>query len=505
MGRVSTILVSRLREPNELEFRQNYWCLFFRSYSEEVDVTKPYFIATRKIVVLFCLLLFPGLMPASAKGPVPPKAGFLSSGQPGFRIQIEPATALYGTPFSIRVTGLKPDERVTVTARSIDAKNIQWESKADFQADARGNIDIAAQSPLSGSYSGADIFGLLWSMKPLNSKADRPISYRDDEVNGWTVDFSAADEAGTTTSVRMRRVYQMPGEALVRVPLEEDGMYGFLYHPAEGGPFPAVLILAGSNGGVYEWLAQAYASNGFAALTLPYFDYRDLPTELVEIPLEYFHRAAVWLKKQPSVKADRIGVAGGSKGGELALLLASYFNDFQAVVAWSPGAHVWEGLSLKFFSPDYRPVSSWAMNGQPLPFISFIYTQEEKEKEQRGELHSFIATHHRSLAQADPALLEKAAIPVEKIKAPLLLISGTDDQTWPADEFCREVAAKLRKAGFPFELKAISHEGGGHMSFLPYLITANRGGISGGSPQIDAKAGFVSWKETIAFLKKHLQ
>ena len=265
-----------------------------------------------------------------------------------------------------------------------------------------------------------------------------------------------------------------------------------------------MLILAGSGGGVYEWLAQAFASSGFAALTLPYFNYRDLPPELVEIPLEYFHRAVAWLKKQPAVKADRIGVAGGSKGGELALLLASLFNDFQAVVAWSPGAHVWEGLSMKFFSSDYTSVSSWSFNGRALPFVKFVYLQEEKEKEQKGELHSFIAAHHRSLAQADPALLEKAAIPVEKIKAPILLISGTDDQTWPADEFCREVAAKLKKANFPFELKAISHEGGGHMSFLPYLITANRSGISGGSPPIDTKAGFISWKEAIAFLKKHL-
>jgi dienelactone hydrolase len=375
---------------------------------------------------------------------------------------------------------------------------------AVFKADAGGIIDVAAQPPLSGSYSGADIFGLLWSMKPLNSQTDRPISYRDDEVNGWTVDFSAADAAGTTKSARLRRVYQMPGQALVRVPLEEDGMYGFLYHPAKGGPFPAVLILAGSGGGVYEWLAQAFASNGFAALTLPYFNYRDLPPELVEIPLEYFHRAVAWLKKQPAVKADRIGVAGGSKGGELALLIAALFNDFQAVVAWTPAAHGWEGLSQKFFSPDYTPVSSWAFNGRALPFIKFIYTKEEKEKEKSGDLHSFIAAHHRSLAQADPALLEEAAIPVEKIKAPILLISGTDDQTWPADEFCREVAAKLEKTRFPFELKNISHEGGGHMSFLPYLITANRGGISGGSPRVDAKAGFISWKETVAFLKKHL-
>lgn len=93
---------------------------------------------------------------------------------------------------------------------------------------------------------------------------------------------------------------------------------------------------------------------------------------------------------------------------------------------------------------------------------------------------------------------------MENIKAPILLISGTDDQTWPAPEFCQEIVAKLQKINFPFELKAITHEGGGHMSFLPFLITANRGGISGGSPQADAKAGFISWKETIAFLRRHL-
>jgi len=390
-------------------------------------VTKPCYVFPRKIVVLFCLLLLPGLIPGSGRGPEPSTAKSSSYGLPGFRIQIEPATAPYGTPFSIMVTGLKPDERVTVKARSTDAKNIQWESTADFKADEQGNVDVGLQPPLSGSYSGADVFGLLWSMKPLNSKSDRPVSYRDDEVNGWTVDFTAANAAGTTASARLRRVYQIPGQALVRVPLEEDGMYGFLYHPAEGGPFPAVMILAGSGGGVYEWLAQAFASNGFAALTLPYFNYRDLPPELVEIPLEYFHKAVAWLRRQPAVKADRIGLAGGSKGGELAFLLASHFDDFQAVVAWSPACHVWEGLSMKFFSPDYTSVSSWALNGRPLPFIKFAYTQEEKEKEKKGELHSFIVPHHRSLAQADPALLEKAAIPVEKIKAPLLLISGTDD------------------------------------------------------------------------------
>ena len=60
----------------------------------------------------------------------------------------------------------------------------------------------------------------------------------------------------------------MPDKGLVRVPYERDGLYGFLYHPVQGGPFPGVVILGGSNGGLYEWLAQAFASNGFAALTV---------------------------------------------------------------------------------------------------------------------------------------------------------------------------------------------------------------------------------------------
>jgi hypothetical protein len=64
--------------------------------------------------------------------------------------------------------------------------------------------------------------------------------------------------------------------------------------------------------------------------------------------------------------------------------------------------------------------------------------------------------------------------------------------------------AKLKKSNFLYELKHISHPGGGHMSFLPYLITANRGGINGGSPQADARAGFISWKETLDFLNRHL-
>jgi hypothetical protein len=398
---------------------------------------------------------------------------------------------------------------VTVKAVSKDARKISWESEAVFEADASGTVDGSRQAPVSGGYGEADIFGLLWSMKPTNSDPKKPIAYRNDGVNGWTVDLEATNSAGTKATTRFRCVYQRPGEALVRVPLEHDGLRGFLYYPAQGGPFPGVIILGGSEGGLFEGFARVLATNGFAALTLAWFNYPNLPDELVEIPLEYFDRAAAWMKAQPKVKTGGLGLLGGSKGGEAAFLVASRNSDFRAIVAMTPAAHMWEGHTMKFFSPDYTPVSSWSLNGRPLPYIPFKVTPEEKELEQKGELASFVKFFHDGLVQADPATVEKAAIPVERIRGPILLVSGTDDQIWPAEEFCAIIAARLKKAGFPYEINHISIEKGGHSSCLPALITANRGMLidgdpSGGSPQADARGGYRSWAETLAFLHRHL-
>jgi dienelactone hydrolase len=425
------------------------------------------------------------------------------------KVSATPAVALLGEPFSWKVSGLQPGERVTLKAVSMDAKTIRWESAAIFTADASGTVDVGSQAPVSGSYAGADIFGLLWSLQPVNADVKKPINYRNNGTAGWTVELTAENSTGISAVTRFRCVYQRPGEALVRVPLEKDGLNGFLYYPAQGGPFPGVIILGGSEGGLFEPRARAFAANGFAALTLAYFGYPNLPDELVEIPLEYFDRAIAWMKVQPMVRSGGVGLVGGSKGGELALLVASRNSDVRAVVAMTPAAHAWEGHTMRFFSPDYTPVSSWSLGGKPLPYISFKVSAADKEKEMKGELASFVSYFRDGLAQADPATAAKAAIPVEKIGGPVLLISGTDDRIWPAGEFCTAIQARLKKAGFPHEVRHLSIENGGHGSCSPDLITANRGLLidgdpSGGSPQADARGGYRSWAEIIAFLHRYL-
>jgi len=127
---------------------------------------------------------------------------------PELKIAVSPSVALYGTPFFLKVTGLRPGERAAIKAVSTDARKILWESTAVFEADAAGAVDADHQAPVSGAYGEADIFGLLWSMKPVNSNTQKRIGCRDDEVSGWTVDFSVSDSAGATASTRFRCVYQ---------------------------------------------------------------------------------------------------------------------------------------------------------------------------------------------------------------------------------------------------------------------------------------------------------
>jgi len=419
--------------------------------------------------------------------------------KPGLRIIIDPAHQIFGTPFSITVTGLKPGEQAVIKSRSTDASGVIWEASAVFKADSRGIIEVGEQSPLSGDYAEADPLGLLWSMKPLNPKGNRIPSYAHDEVNGLTIHFTVTDSEGQTVAALLRRSFQMPGNGLIRVPLEEDGLYGFLYYPTSGGPFPGVIILGGSGGGLYEWLAQAFASHGFAALSLAYFNYRDLPQELIEIPLEYFSKAVAWMKAQKAIKPDCLGLVGGSKGGELVLLLGATYDDFKAVVAWVPSGYIWQGVSRTM-----KLASSWSLNGKGLPYIPGVVTPEDIAKYEKGEIDSVRPFYALGLEQADPATIEKATIPVEKIKAPILLVSGTGDKTWPAAEFSDAVMQRLEKFGHPYEHKHVRIEGGGHMVFLPYFVNGPNRSMKGGNVRDEARGSLISWTETLAFLHRHL-
>lgn len=439
--------------------------------------------------VLFCVcwsFILP--RPASAKRPT---------------IRAVPESALLGIPVNVQAKGFKAGERIILRARSEDGNKVGWESSAVFVADKKGIVNIATQAPVSGDYSEVDPAGLFWSMKPqgLEEKDWRSYSFRG--LDRMTLTLTAERDSEVLATARVERLLRLQESQLVRESIREEGLVATLFYPAEGGPHPAVINLGGSGGGLSEQREALLSSYGYAVLALAYFGIEHLPQECIEIPIEYFDKAIRWFKAHKAVNPERIAVSGGSKGGELALLLGATFPDIKAVIGIAPSALVWQGISQKSFEPR----SSWSRNGQGLPFAPFNLIWTDFQKLLKKEPIAFREWYNPE--KINPDRVKTAAIEVEKINGPVLLISGSDDQMWPSEVFSEMVMKRLKEHGHPYPNQHISFEGAGHAYELPYLPTAanqtNRRFIVGGNPRSDAHASLGSWKAILDFLGEHLR
>jgi dienelactone hydrolase len=234
---------------------------------------------------------------------------------------------------------------------------------------------------------------------------------------------------------------------------------------------PGVLALGGSDGGLPEYFLDLLVPEGFAGLALGYFGMDGTQRSLVEVPLERIERGLRWLAAHPRVKTHdgRVAIVSASRGGELALLVAATFPDLVGpVVAYTPSSVVWPGIDA-----DMRPGpgrSSWSLGEHPVPFVTYAGDVMPAMSE-RGM--SVRPVCDRAL---DNAAVEQAAIAVERAAGPLLLISGGDDQVWPAERMCRMIADRMAAHGRRADVTHLNYPEAGHGLF-PYT------GPSGASPR----------------------
>jgi dienelactone hydrolase len=284
--------------------------------------------------------------------------------------------------------------------------------------------------------------------------------------------------------------------------------------PVPRGTLPAVITLGGSGGGLDWETAAALAGHGYAALALPYFGFEPLPRSLNSIPLEYFEGALRWLARRPEVDPRRIAVHGISRGGELALLLAARFPEVCAVVSVVPGSVVWQGTGK---SPDGREaVSTWTFRGEELPFVPYrMFPFKLKQAFRVIALRravEFLPLHRASLR--DRVTAERATIPVEQIRGPVLLISAGDDRLWPSSEMSRDAVQRLATRRDSPPCIHLDYPTAGHMIRLPHTpattLESKHLGLGvklafGGTPEANAHARVDAWQKTLEFLNEHLQ
>lgn len=67
------------------------------------------------------------------------------------------------------------------------------------------------------------------------------------------------------------------------------------------GPFPGLIDLYGTGGGLVEYRASLLASRGFVTLALAYLAFEDIPAIPDILELDYFGEAVEFLRKQQQV------------------------------------------------------------------------------------------------------------------------------------------------------------------------------------------------------------
>ena len=424
---------------------------------------------------------------------------------------VEPAgPVLEGEPIQITLTGLPRSAEVTIVAqRSVTSSmgpRRDYAAQALYASSASGGLDLATAVPLAGSsYTGADLRGLFWAMRPAPAGAvpvpegDVHLEARlgDQVLARHTLHFQTALPA-----VQSRAADAFPGAVYASLPGASKR--------------PALILLGGSEGGsMVTQGAPVWASRGYAVLALPYYspggwsdkgptpaELPALPAAFADIPVDRLDAARQWLARQPEVDATRIGVMGTSKGAEFALLAAARMPWIKAVVAIVPSDVVWEGWGPGV-DPGQRAGFAW--KGQPYAFVPYKDFDQEFAGFSTGADVKIRRPQDAGRA-ANPDLVPAARIRVEDITAPVLVAGGHDDQIWDSGGMAEAIARTRGAKGL--DTVALVYPEAGHFlggtGWRP--TTQYNAGLSkvGGTPSATARAQAEVFAQTQVFLRRVL-
>ncbi|MFJ3459813.1 acyl-CoA thioester hydrolase/BAAT C-terminal domain-containing protein [Achromobacter spanius] len=419
-------------------------------------------------------------------------------------LTITPADALIDVPRQIRVEHVAPGATVEITALT-RRNGVVWQAQAAYTAGEDGVVDLTRDAPVSGDYTGLSPMGLVWAQSPDDGKSR-------EYFNHPVTDALVTDVVARVEGAEARATFtqRLASDGVTRIEVREEGLVGTLYLPAGSAPgsHPAVMILNGSGGGINEPRAALYASRGYAAFALAYFKAPGLSDYISNTPLEYFQTGLRWLRKKVQPKHDFVAISGQSRGGELVLLLGATFpKEVSAVVAYVPGAVVHSGQNA--CDPKIgREGPTWLLGGKPIPHV-----WENNRTATWAPFDEGPAPHRHEkailTALQDPDAVARARIRVEDIEGPVMLLSGTDDGSWPSSLYSKMVQDKLADVQHPYPVKWLDYENGGHSILFPYVPTtqlvyahpvSGKISTSGGNPKDNARADQESWEGVTSFL-----
>ncbi|XP_022094719.1 acyl-coenzyme A amino acid N-acyltransferase 2-like [Acanthaster planci] len=419
-------------------------------------------------------------------------------------LTVTPTSSLLDSKVAIRATGLEANSRVTIRSvleQETKTGLAKYEAHGHYIADDRGVVSLPDQISLGGTYTGTEAMGLFLSIQPsLGQRLGNRFVVKDIR-NPMVVNLSlycghlnmetlqTAEPEATATA---QKWYM--SKDVEKIPVHSGSLRGSLFKPTGPGPFPGVIDMHGSVGGLIEIRAAMLASHGLASYALPYFNYGDLPSHMWNLELEYFKEAVDWMADQPFVRPEGIGMVGISTGGQNALATVSHFPEKVKAVVSISGCHV-------------QNIFPMTLKGQPLPFVEFDSAGIEPSEKIDGAKETFDSYKGiYDVKENDDSVFKLENAP----NCHFLFICGEDDAVWDSCHYAQEAMHRLARHGC-HNYQLLSYPNTGHLMDVPYIPAStvayspfircplNQGGTVVGT----AKATEDYWPKIIRFLHAH--
>lgn len=408
------------------------------------------------------------------------------------RLIIEPKIASLYQQIKIKVSHLLQGEEVIIKSRLTDEIGRLWKAEVKCKADDSGSIDLARDAPLSGSYDWVDPMGIFSTML-LESTEKNQTYFRWRSWNSMFISIQLKRLSGEIIEEKIeRKIITRP---LSKKLVNEKTIVGNLVCPEGEGPFPGVILVGGKwKEPVADAVIGQFAEKGYGVLNLAYHSLPGLPPEPCDIPIEYLHKAILWMKKNKTICSEHLALIGYSMGGVFALLGASLYPEIKVVVSLVGRGVVPQALELD------TPRSVFTLGGSHLPFL---FEDKRKNIGKNGRLKMILD----ALSNADEETIESVSIKVERIQGAVLMIAASDDRVIAGPLLSNIGYNRLVKNHFKYPYEQLIFKGSGHLTAagLPYQPATAELDLYGGNPRDQAEANLNIWKKTIEFLDTHVK
>ncbi|XP_039548455.1 acyl-coenzyme A thioesterase 6 isoform X2 [Pimephales promelas] len=404
----------------------------------------------------------------------------------GVSIRLLPSNKCsFEDPVHVTVSGLNPQQRVVLRSKITDEKGLVFKASATYQADNSGQVDLNRDSSLGGSFTGVEPMGLFWALKADVVSCKFALT---DVTRTQLVDLECVSDDKVIAKVTNER--HCIADGIRRIPVTEGRIRGTLFMPPGKGSFPGILDTNVFRGAPFELRAALLAKRGFAVLALAFQGYQDLPKKADKFHLEYFEEGIDFLRQQPEVKDQKIGLVSISKSGDLALSMATFLPGISATVCVN-------GCNANTVIPIYY---------KDICVPPLMFDVKRSKMTPLGLLDIGDCMNDPMSKEGLPSV-----IPVERASGQFMFIVSEADRNWQSVYYAKLACDRLKAHG-KNNYELVKYEKAGHFIEVPYMpfclanfhAAANHVIFFGGEPKAHSEAQCDAWQRIVNFFQKTL-